>query len=142
MRTIGPLTLLLTLTMAGCVAESIPPPGRVVGPDPFVALQKHMGAMQVKALAGEPDEIRPSRSAGLSSEVWVYRRKISETVVQVPIGSRDVPATNPITGQPISISETIYENQLEIVTETIELLLIEQRVIEWKRSRSTERAFR
>ena len=118
---------------------SSPPPA---GADPFVVLQKNLSAAQVKALVGEPDEIRPFKADGLPSEVWVYRRKISETVLQVPIGSRNVPATNPITGQAITIIESVYENQLEMVIETVELLLIGQRVIEWKRSRSTERAFR
>lgn len=142
MQTTGPLTLLLAMAMAGCVAGTTPSSDRSIGPDPFVALQRNMGATQVKALAGEPDEIKSLQSTGLAGEVWIYRRKISESVIQVPIGTRDVPATNPITGQAITIAETVYENQVELAFETIELLLIDQRVIEWKRSRSTERAFR
>jgi hypothetical protein len=133
---------LLVLAWAGCMSQPAPVTPPPAAPDPLAALQKNLHATQVIALAGEPDEIKPIKAAALPSEVWVYRRKISEAVLQAPIGTRAVPATNPITGQPITITETIYENQLEIVTETIELLLIEQRVFEWKRSRSTERAFR
>lgn len=142
MKIPGLAACLLVLAWAGCISDPAPVSPPPAGPAPFAALQKNLRAPQVKALVGEPDEIKPFMAEGLASEIWVYRRKLSEAVIQVPIGSRDVPATNPITGQPITITETVYENQLEIVVETIELLLIEQRLIEWKRARSAERAFR
>lgn len=142
MKIPGLAACLLVLAWAGCISDPAPVSPPPAGPAPFAALQKNLRAPQVKALVGEPDEIKPFMAEGPASEIWVYRRKLSEAVIQVPIGSRDVPATNPITGQPITITETVYENQLEIVVETIELLLIEQRLIEWKRARSAERAFR
>ena len=138
MKTTGSLPLLLALALAGCVAE----PGPPVASDPFAALQKNMSAAQVEALVGEPAEIKPFKAKGLACEIWVYRRKISETVQPLPIGTREVPATNPLTGQSITVTESIYENQFETVIETIELLMVEQRVIEWKRHRLTERVIR
>ena len=47
----------------------------------------------------------------------------------------------PLTGQMGTRQEPVYENQVFIVVEIVELLIIEQRLIEWKRSRTTETAF-
>jgi hypothetical protein len=131
MKTILPL--LLSLALAGCAIETAP-----AAPDPFAQLQKGLTAAQVRDLAGEPLEIKPFHADVVASEIWVYRRKLSESEQQVQVGSRAVPLTNPLTGQTENSSEPIFETQTITITETIELLMIESRLTEWKRRQQAE----
>jgi hypothetical protein len=131
------IALLLPLTFLGCAT---PAPGPTAAPDHFAALEKGLPAAQVIALLGAPAATKPFSTAALNAEVWTYRRKISETVTQVPIRTTDIPYINPRTGQMDTRPEPVYENQHLFVIETVELLIVEQRLIEWKRSRTTETA--
>ncbi len=142
MKITSSLALLFTIALAGCVTPSTPPAAASAEPDPFGVLHKTMEAAQVKALVGEPAEIKPFNAEGFACEIWVYRRKVSENVRRVPMGTREVPGFNALTGEASNIKEPIYQNQYVTVTETVELLMYEQRVLELKRQRSAERDIR
>ena len=133
------LPLLAGLLLAGCYTElPVSPATPEPPPAAFAALQKGQSAAQVRALLGEPEEIKPLKLVGLAGEVWVYRRKISEVDQPAPLGSREVPVTNPITGVTSTTTEPVYQIQTVTVSETVELLLVEQRLTEWKTRRQDE----
>ena len=132
------LPLLLGLALAGCSTGPVSPSAAKAPPDAFAALQKDLTAAQVKALLGEPAGIKPFKAEVPASEIWVYRRKISQQDREVPIGSQEIPRMNPLTGQMGTVNEPVYETQTLTVIETIELLMIEQRLIGWKYRRLTE----
>jgi hypothetical protein len=129
------LPLLLALLLAGCNTEPAATTGTQPPPDAFAALQKQMTAAQVRALVGEPVQIKPYKPGDPLGEIWVYQRKVGTHDRQVQIGSREVPATNPLTGQTIMINEPIYEAQVVTDLEIIELLMVESRLAEWKTRR-------
>ena len=130
--------LLLSLVLAGCSTAPVSPPAARVPPDPFAALQKQMSAAQVRALVGAPAEIKPFKAEVPASEIWVYHRKVAQQDREVPIGSQEIPRMNHVTGQMGTANEPIYETQSFAIIETIELLMVEQRLIEWKSRRLTE----
>ena len=99
-----------------------------------------MSAAQVRTLIGEPAEIKPFVVEEFTFETWVYRRKISESVRQVMMGTRDVPVADLMTGGIRNVPEPFYGKQISSVIETIELLIFYQQLIEWKRHQAIERA--
>jgi hypothetical protein len=131
------IALSLPLIFLGCATSS---PEVAPATDPYASLEKNLPAAQVITLLGAPDATKPFSAAGLGGEVWTYRRKVSETVTQVPIRTTDIPYINPRTGQMDTRQEPVYENQYHFVIETVELLILDRRLIEWKRSRTTETA--
>ena len=139
MKVSGLLPLLLLLTLSGCVTGTGPQAATPAAPDPFASLRKNMSTDRVKALVGEPADIKPFTAEGFTCEIWVYRRKIGESVRLVPMGTREVPVTDVITGVIHNVQEPFYERQFSSVIETIELLIFQQQVVEWKRHQVTER---
>jgi hypothetical protein len=124
--------------LAGCYTElPVAPAAPEPPPAAFSALTKGQSAAQVRSLLGEPAEIKPV-PAPLATEIWVYRRKISEVDQPAPLGSREVPVTNPITGVTSTTTEPVYQIQTVIVFETVELLMIEQRLTGWKTRQQNE----
>ena len=97
---------------------------------------------EVKAVLGEPDEIKPFKSGEIGVYVWTYRRIVEGPVREVITGTRDVPAINPITGQPTTIQDPIYGQEVTYLHETIELLMREGTLLEWKRQAREQRKFR
>jgi hypothetical protein len=128
------LPLLLALLLAGCHTEPAAT-GTKPPPDAFAALQKQMTAAQVRALVGELVQIKPYKPGDPMGEIWVYQRNVGAHDRQVPIGSREVPVTNPLTGQTTMTNEPIYQSQTITDIEIIELLMVESRLAEWKTRR-------
>jgi hypothetical protein len=106
--------------------------------DPESALQKGMTAEAVKAIMGEPSEIKPMKSPAGLAEIWIYHRKIQGNVQQVMVGMKSTPITSiSSTGQTSiiqSIDEPILRQQTEIIEETVNLLIFEGKYIEQTRS--------
>jgi hypothetical protein len=130
--------------LAGCSSPSAPDHHQAEAPPAGVAkakddqrlfdgLKKGMTAAQVRNLVGEPAEVRPFKAGGLKSNVWVYPGRVFEHMASVPIGTREVPQVDPMTGRSTTIKEPIYEYKAVKVSETIELLVIEDQLIEWGR---------
>ena len=109
--------------------------------NPLDALKKGMTAQQVRACVGVPDQINPFKSGELPSEVWVYSRVISEEARPMAVGTREVPSFNPMTGVSGTVTEQVIGNEFIKYSEITELLMIDGRLIEWKRKPRVERAF-
>jgi hypothetical protein len=140
-----PVALLAFL--AGC--SSMPPPSpakdagagstvAAVGSGPERALQKGMTAEAVKRIMGEPVEIKPMPSPDGKAEVWVFHRMSSVPVQQVQVGTRSTDITT-IGGDgqahvAQSIAEPVFAQQIEIVDETISLLMFNGKYVEQKQS--------
>lgn len=134
----GPcLSLVLSLAMAGCTSRSASDAADRPSLAAFRALHRGQSAAEVRASVGEPIEVRPFpvSETGLAAEVWVYRRVIAGDERQVPVTTRAVPAVNPITGLPFTVNEPVYETQAATITETIELLMVDQRLVQRKSRR-------
>jgi len=141
---------LMLLGLGGC--KSIPEPGANRGPaeptrsqsaarpDPFKRITKGMTAAEVRALVGEPQEIKKHKVEDTEAEVWRYPAvKVDEVVTQVPVGTRDVPSFNPFTGLTTIIKEPIMGEEFTTLYHDIVLLMIGDRVIEIARRPRVER---
>jgi hypothetical protein len=138
MSIVRPVFFLLLLAFPGCTAPVADAPPAT---DTFAALKKDLSAEQVIALLGVPDSTKPFGAPTPAAEVWTYRRKLSESVSLVAIQTTEMPLMNPRTGQMGTVMEPVYQHQTITEIETVELLLVERRLVEWKRRRSTESAF-
>jgi len=85
-----------------------------------------MTAAEVRNLVGEPKEIKPMKTEGLKSEVWLYDRKIADLTRMADVGNMDLPIMNPRTGVEGTTKQTIMNMHEETTTvyETVELLMI------------------
>ena len=108
-------------------------------PNPFEAVKKGMTAEQVRALVGKPEQIKPFKDGELHSEVWVYQRVISEEARMVAVTTQEIPVTNPLTGQTSLVAEPVMSHEFIKVSEITELLMIDGRLIEWKRKPQVDR---
>lgn len=119
-------------------APTAAPTATAVGEGPEHALQKGMTADAVKQIMGNPAEIKLMATATGKAEVWVYRRTSSTPVRQVQVGTRVT--TTPVTGDhqgnmpAMSVDEPVYAQQIEVVDETISLLMFDDKLIEQKAS--------
>lgn len=133
--------------LAGC--SSMPPPSpakdasagstvAAAGNGPERTLQKGMTAEAVKRIMGEPAEIKPMQSAAGKAEVWVYQRTSSMPVQQVQVSTRSTDITTiGSDGQAHvtqSIGEPVFAQQIQIVDETISLLMFDGKYVEQKQS--------
>lgn len=105
----------------------------------FDRLKEGLTEAEVRQLVGEPGAIRPFVSNKIESLVWIYEHKIDEVVEQIPIGTREIPLMNPLTGVMGTTKETIFANEHREAIETVEVLLLGQRVIAVKRSVRVEK---
>lgn len=129
--------------LAGC--SSLPPssPAKdagagstvaAVGDGPEHTLQKGMTAEAVKRIMGEPAEIKPMPSPTGKAEVWVYHRTSSAPIRQVQVGTRFTNVTT-IGGDgqahvAQTVEEPVFAQQIQIVDETVSLLLFDGKLVE------------
>lgn len=132
---------LLALGLTGCSTgpSAATTPG--TPPDPWRTLTKGMTATQVRAALGKPDEVRPMASTNYTAEVWTYRRTIVVDVGYVPMQTQDLPATNPMTGQPITVQNPVYTQETKKVAEELQLLLVDGQLVSLKRGFHGERSY-
>jgi len=100
-----------------------------------------MPGAELKALWGEPKEVRPFVVEGVTSEVWVFERRLQGTTRQVVARMQEVPYVDPITGTMRMIQEPMHENETTTVIEITEVLMFSGVVTEWKKRFDSERAF-
>jgi hypothetical protein len=102
-----------------------------------------MTAEAVKRIMGEPAEIKLMSTTTGTAEVWVYRRTSSSPIRQVQVGTRftkGTPSSGSATGDHSSnmaaqmVDEPVFAQQIEIVDETISLLMFDGKLLEQKAS--------
>ncbi len=98
-----------------------------------------MTTEEVRKLLGEPKEIKPLSAAGAAGEVWHYEHKIDALTQQVGVGTKDVPFVNPRTGASDTRQETVMSDVHITVYESVDFLVVDARVIEWKRKQWEDR---
>jgi hypothetical protein len=140
------LPLLLGLMLAGCATAPVRTDAPAPASNPFLALRRGMKPEEVKTLVGEPLAVRsrepgPAGAAAPPAETWTYQRKVSEIVQQVATSTKDVPYFDPFLNTIRMIKEPVYQNETVTVLDTIELLMIDGLLREWKITRRTERKF-
>lgn len=102
-------------------------------------LQKGMTAEEVKAVMGDPAEIKPLKSPTGKAEIWIYHRSTRGSERQIQVGTKSTPITsvNSSTGTTNvmqTIDEPIFKDQVEIIDETINLLMFDGRFMQLNRA--------
>jgi len=97
-------------------------------------LEKGMAAADVRRLLGEPDTIKTGSSAQGKGEVWIYRHPVDIVTREFPDGTRPVSRFDPMNGKMVIEDEIVYRQELHQVFDTVILLLIEDRLTEWRRT--------
>jgi hypothetical protein len=117
------------------------PTATVVGEGPEHALQKGMTADAVKQIMGNPAEIKLMPTTTGRAEVWVYHRMSSTPVRQVQVGTRvtqGTPSSGAAAGNtqsnmaPQMVEEPVFAQLIEVVDETVSLLMFDDKLIEQK----------
>jgi hypothetical protein len=99
------------------------------------AIAKGMRAEDVRAVLGSPTEVNQFTSGALTGEIWTYRIAASDTTTQVPTAMRDVPGWDPFSNRPITLQEPVYQVQHIRTYDTLDLLIVDGRLIERKPGR-------
>lgn len=102
--------------------------------------QFHRGltSAEMRAKLGSPESTRTLQSGGI---VWTYRYRVATDVKAVPISTIEVPAINPITAQPITRTEQVYENHATDLDVFLHLLFVDDQLIEWRFIRQKSGSF-
>lgn len=141
------LPLAAALLAAGCASPSASnsanaaPEAAPASSPAAPELKKGMTAAELKAVLGEPKEVRPFVVNDVASEVWVFERRVPGKTRQVVARMREVPYVDPITGVMRMIQEPVHENETTTLIEVTEVLMFSGVVAEWKRALDAERAF-
>jgi hypothetical protein len=120
-------------TTAANTAEAVPT-GRFAGglalvpKETLAALTPNVTAARVIELLGRPERIKPMDAANVRAEVWVYRISRRETVAQVEIGQKEVSLGSQTLTPVAPAAVPIYRNETTRVYQTIELLIVNDRL--------------
>lgn len=137
---------------ASAPAASVPPakpaPAAVVKDaellipaDKVNAIAQGMNGATVRRLLGEPNKVVPFTKGNISGQIWSYRVAVSEVVNQVATSMRDVPAWDPIGNRAITVKEPVFQQEHVRTYTTLELLMVDDRLIERKPGHEIDRAF-
>ena len=102
------------------------------------AITKGMTGEEVRAVLGAPERIEPFSSAGTNAKVWIYTLAVETRFHQISTGVQEIPAYDPITGASTVIREPIMANRRVKRYTTLELLMVEDRVVERRPGRSVD----
>jgi hypothetical protein len=90
-----------------------------------------MTAAEVRALLGEPAEIKKHEQSGIVSETWLYYRTVPGPVHQVATDMDEIPVFDGLTGQTKIIKQPRYRMEQTKLTETTGLLMIKGILGDW-----------
>jgi hypothetical protein len=102
------------------------------------AIAKGMTADEVRALLGAPERVEPYSSAGATAKVWIYTLAVETKFHQVSTGMQEIPSYDPITGAATVIREPIMANRRVKRYTTLELLMVDDRLVERRPGRSVD----
>ena len=139
------VSLAATFWVAGCASTGASASGAKAAAAPVAAakadVRKGMSGAELKKVWGEPKVVRPFVVDGVTSEVWVFERRLPGKTRQVVARMQEVPYVDPITGVMRMIQEPVQENETTTVIEITEVLMFSGVVAEWKKTFDSERAF-
>ncbi len=98
----------------------------------FGKLAKGLTTAQVSGMFGPPATTKPLAAGGVHGEIWSYPLRTTEEARSVPFSTQEIPATNPLTGQSITRTETVYQNETVNLIDTLHLLIVDGRLVEWR----------
>jgi outer membrane protein assembly factor BamE (lipoprotein component of BamABCDE complex) len=132
--------------LAGCANEAgQAAPGPAPAASSAVAaagkLVKGLTGAQVRELLGAPTATKTYSAGATKGERWSYPFRGPTEVRLVPVATRELPATNPLTGQAITRFEPVYQNQQVEAVDTLHLLFVGDRLIEWTVVREEKKQF-
>lgn len=105
-----------------------------------LGLKKGMTGAAVRQAWGEPESVKPMETPAGKAEVWTYHRTTT-TTRQVPASMETVPSQDAGTGAASTIMQPVYVQERVAATDEYQLLLFDDKVIEWKQTRQESRAF-
>lgn len=104
-------------------------------------LKVGMTADEVRAAWGAPTEILPLEDAPRPGETWRYRTILRSTQRQVAATVEEVPFFDPISGRYLPQKEITQSQETVSQVQTTDLILIEKKLVGWKRSLNEERSY-
>ncbi len=145
------LPLIMIPLLGGCAtaqdsAASGAGASQSTGKAPEESLKKGMNAAAVKAIMGDPIEVRPfPNPGGSNAEVWVYKRVADGQIQQVQIGVNSIPLASLGSGVGNNFAKDIqvpeYRQEVTTTTDTISLLLVDGIYITQKHAFTEQRHY-
>ncbi len=149
------------LLLAGCATDSSAPTANTAAAPAAKPAPKHeekkpetlipvakinsiaqgMKAETVREILGKPSQVTPFKKDTITGEIWTYRVAYADTLDQVATSMKEVPGWDPINNRAISIQEPVYQLQRTRVYTTLELLIVDGRLIQRKGGRDVDRVF-
>jgi hypothetical protein len=138
--------------LAGCASESKLPvtaSGAVLSEklaaspaaSALTKLVKNLSGAQVLELIGPPTSTKPITAGELGGTIWSYRFPGTTETNMVIVATQNVPAVNPYTGQPMTRPEPVYQNMDVQKIDTLHLLMVDDRLVEWRVVRDEQKKF-
>ncbi len=133
------LLLTVPLVVSGCATT-----GRKTNVDPTHSLSRDVTrgspTEDLIALLGEPQSIEPYDGDPERIQIWIYH--ITKTNTQfVGFNSKEVPWVDPITGELKMILEPEYQPKTTISTDTVQVYIINDKVLGWIVDRKKRRYY-
>jgi hypothetical protein len=100
-----------------------------------------MTSDEVRAAWGAPTEVIPLENAPVPGETWRYRTVLRSTQRQVAATVQEVPYFDPISGLYIPQKEITQSQETISQVQNTDLIMVEDKLVGWKRSLHEERSF-
>jgi outer membrane protein assembly factor BamE (lipoprotein component of BamABCDE complex) len=131
--------------LAGCATPAAPAPraevhqpgaqvplGVAYSPVTLDPLKKGMTTAEVIALWGQPEKLQHMHHDAGAADIWTYHHVISSYQRQVATSTQLVPVFDSFTNGTKNVPEAVYSQERVQITQTAELLIFKERLIEWK----------
>jgi hypothetical protein len=109
------------------------------------ALDRGMSAAEVKAIVGQPLQVRPMKTAEGNAEVWTYRRELENHTRQTATQIEFVPAFSGIgaTGQSMirTRPQEVYSLENIVTDQVTELLMFDGQLVKGKQWNESRRSY-
>ncbi len=103
-------------------------------------LEKGMPAETILKYLGQPNDVTPMKSSDLSAEKWIYRRKVSEQVIQTANQQKMVSTFGIGSGGPTMVNAVVPDYHLKLVKtyQVTALLMVDGKLVAGKQWREQE----
>ena len=137
---------------SGCASpvDSAPPVEKAAAPTPagtrvtrfkIDRLKKGMTGFDIIAAWGQPEERRPMTTPSGRADIWVYHQVLRSNQRQVATSTHLVTVFDGLTNGTKEIPESVYSLETIDTVRTTELLIFQDRLLEWKVSEDNVKRF-